>query len=94
MSGWTEADRCVRLWSATGAAAIGVVFVVVGLAGVVADRRVPIRFAKLTLTSRLSSRPDFISRYFNNLAPAGLRRGCWERPEPGICIPCWHSPTS
>ena len=36
MSGWTEADRCVGLWSATGAAAIGVVFVVVGLAGVVA----------------------------------------------------------
>jgi hypothetical protein len=54
MSGWTEADRCVGLWSATGAAAIGVVFVVVGLAGVVARPRVPIRFAKLTLTSRSS----------------------------------------
>jgi len=36
MSEWTRADRRIGLWSATSVAAIGVVYVIVGLVGVVA----------------------------------------------------------
>jgi hypothetical protein len=36
MSGWTQTDRCLGVWSATSAAIIGAVYVVVGLIGVVA----------------------------------------------------------
>jgi hypothetical protein len=35
MSEWTQADWRVGMWSALGAATIGVIFVVVGLIGVV-----------------------------------------------------------
>ena len=36
MSEWTQTDRRIAMWSATSAATIGVIFVVVGLIGVVA----------------------------------------------------------
>jgi uncharacterized membrane protein len=36
MSEWTQTDRRVGVWSATSAATIGFVFIVVGLVGVVA----------------------------------------------------------
>jgi hypothetical protein len=36
MSGWTQTDWRIGMWSAMGAATIGFIFVVVGLIGVVA----------------------------------------------------------
>jgi len=41
MSEWTQTDRRIGVWSATSATAIGIIYVVVGLIGVVARPRSP-----------------------------------------------------
>ena len=38
MSEWTQTNRRIAMWSATAAAALGVIYVVVGLIGVVTRR--------------------------------------------------------